>query len=305
MRRLWLSAGLVLVVFGGLTAASAGASIPIRSASIPISSPCSPGTARRYSHVVVIAFENHSYQSILGSSAPSSYFKTLASKCGTATDFTAAHFPRSLPNYLAATSGSIAGITGDCLPRPGCTSPARSIFTQVGRSEWRAWGQSMPSPCYKGNSSAFVARHVPSLYYTRISSSVCQADTLPLPSVFPGVSRKFVWIAPDLNNDMHNGTPAQASAWLSNFLAGSHGLLRTRNYQAGHMAIFIWFDSGGGSDTVSTPIPLIVIAPSVGHRVVTQHLTDYHLLHGWQGLLGEPCLNWSCSVSGFDKLFHL
>ena len=298
MRRWCLSMGLVLAVFGGLTAAPAGASISI-------SSPCSPGTPRHYSHIVVIAFENHSYQSILGSSAPSSYFKTLASRCGTATDFTAAHFPRSLPNYLAVTSGSTAGITGDCLPGPQCISRHRSIFTQVGSREWRAWGQSMPSRCYKGNNGAFVARHVPSLYYTGISSSVCRADTLPLPSRFPGVSRKFVWIAPDVNNDMHNGTPAQASAWLSNFLAGSHGLLRTRNYQAGHMAIFIWFDSGGGSDTVSTPIPLIVIAPSVGHRVVTRHLTDYHLLHGWQGLLGEPCLNFSCSVSGFDKLFHL
>jgi hypothetical protein len=165
----------------------------------------------------------------------------------------------------------------------------------------------MPSPCYKENNSAFVARHVPSLYYTRLSSSVCRANTLPLPSRFPGVSRtrRFVWIAPDVNHDMHDGTPAQASAWLSSFLAGSHGLLRSSTYQAGHMAIFIWFDSGGGSDTVSTPIPLIVIAPSVGHRVVATHLTDYHLLHGWQGLLGVPCLNSSCAVAGFDALFHL
>lgn len=300
MRRLWFSFGLVLVLFAGLTAAPAGASISV-------SSPCSKGTLRGYSHVVVIAFENHSYKSILGSSAPSSYFKTLASRCGTATDFTAAHFPRSLPNYLAATSGTMAGITGDCVPGPGCSSSARNIFSQVGKSHWRAWGESMPSPCYKENNSAFVARHVPSLYYTRLSSSVCRANTLPLPSRFPGVSRtrRFVWIAPDVNHDMHNGTPAQASAWLSSFLAGSHGLLRSSTYQAGHMAIFIWFDSGGGSDTVSTPIPLIVIAPSVGHRVVATHLTDYHLLHGWQGLLGVPCLNSSCAVAGFDALFHL
>jgi phosphatidylinositol-3-phosphatase len=274
-------------------------------ASISVSSPCSKGTLRRYTRVVVIAFENHSYQDILGSSAPSSYFKTLASRCASATDFTAAHFPRSLPNYIAVTSGSTGGITSDCTPGPACSSPNRSIFQQVGRSQWRSWAESMPSPCYPANTSRYVPRHVPSIYYTRILHRTCLADMLPLPSPFPNVTRKFVWIAPNLTDDMHNGTPAQASAWLRTFLAGRNGLLRSRGYQSGRMAIFIWFDTSSASGGLSTPLPLLVIAPSVGHRTVTTHLTDYHLLRGWEGLLGLPCLNNACHVSGFDTRFHL
>jgi phosphatidylinositol-3-phosphatase len=294
-----------VAVLSAAIMAAVGAGTGVARAAIPVGSPCSKVTPRRYTHVVVVAFENHSYQSILGPSAPASYFKTLAAHCGSATDFTAAHFPRSLPNYLAVTSGSTAGITGDCTPAPGCNSPNRSIFQQVGRSQWRAWGESMPTACDEQNTSLYVPRHLAAMYYTRILHSTCLADARPLPTPFPDVRRKFVWVAPDLVHDMHNGTPAQASAWLFNFLAGPQGLLRSPSYQAGHTAIFIWFDSGDASSTITTPIPLIVVAPTVGHRTITTHLTDYHLLHGWEGLLGLPCLNAACHVSGFDARFNL
>lgn len=297
MKRMIL--GCVLVALLGASAIGGA------SASISVSSPCSKRTTRRYSHVVVIAFENHSYSQILGSSAPPSYFKTLASRCGSARDFTPAHFPRSLPNYLAVTSGSTDGITSDCVPSRSCHSRLRSIFEELGGNRWRTWAESMPAPCYAGDTSLYVARHVPNLYYSRLLHRRCIADTRTLELPLAPISRSFVWVTPNLQHDMHDGTPAQASAWLQSFLAGRQGLLRSRTYQAGHMAIFIWFDSGPGSSSVSTPVPLLVIAPSVGHRLVTQHLTDYHLLHGWQGLLGVPCLNNSCEVSGFDHLFHL
>ena len=83
----------------------------------------SPSLARAPSwhHIVVIAFENHGYAQILSRNAPASYFKTLAGKCGSAADFTAAHFPRSLGNYLAATGGRVVTTT-DCTPSPACSS---------------------------------------------------------------------------------------------------------------------------------------------------------------------------------------
>jgi phosphatidylinositol-3-phosphatase len=297
MRRVVLVVGMVSLLAWAFTAPA--------SASIPVSSPCSKGTLRRYSHVVVIAFENHSYRDILGGSAPPSYFTTLASRCGSAYDFTAAHFPRSLPNYLAVTSGGTDGITVDCVPGPGCETSKRSIFTELGASHWRTWAEAMPAPCFGADTSLYVPRHLPDLYYSRISRATCVANTRPIVGALRPITRSFVWITPDLQHDMHDGTPAQASAWLHAFLAGSHGILRSSTYQAGHMAVFIWFDSAGGSGSRATRIPLLVIAPSVGHRLVRTPLTDYHLLHGWEGLLGLPCLGGACDVSGFDTLFHL
>jgi phosphatidylinositol-3-phosphatase len=283
--------------------ASAGIS-PARTAAA--ASPCGPtATVPKYTHIVVIAFENHSYASVLGSSAPKSYFKSLAAQCGTATHFTATSFPRSLPNYLAVTSGTTGGISGDCSPGPSCRSAAPSIFEQLGPTGWRSWDESAPSACDKADASPYVARHEPTLYYGRLRAATCTANVLPMPSPLPGPSRKFTWIVPNMDHDMHDGTLSQASAWLQTQLAGPNGLLNSAAYKAGHTAIFIWFDSAADTDALSTPVPLIVVAPSVGHRVVTTPLTDAHLLHGWEGLLGLPCQAAACSVRGFDAAFRL
>lgn len=307
MRVLGLVSMVAILVAAAAGTAFAGASAKPAAASVSVSSPCSPSLTAHphYSSIVVIAFENHDYNQILGSSAPPSYFKTLASRCGSATNFTAAWFPHSLPNYLAVTSGSTDGIGVDCVPGPNCHSGSPNIFSQVGALNWGARAESIPAHCYQANSGLYVPRHVPAVYYTRIAHSTCVANVSPTPSLPSSIHRRFVWVAPNLNDDMHNGTEAQASTWLQNFMAGPHGLLTSPIYRAGHMAIFIWFDSAGGAGSVSTPIPLIVVAPSVGHRVIGTHLNDYYLLHGWEGLLGLPCMQQACAVSGFDATFHL
>lgn len=298
-----------ILVAAVLVATAKAAVVPHPAAGPSLASPaCSSrltGSSPHYSSIVVIAFENHDYNQILGSSAPPSYFKTLAGECGSASNFTAVYFPHSLPNYLAVTSGSTDGISGDCVPSPSCETGAPNIFSQVGPFDWGARSESTPAPCYKANSGEYVPRHVPAVYYTRIPASTCLANASDLPADPSTIHRRFVWVTGNLLDDMHSGTEAQASTWLQNFLAGSNGLLNSPIYRAGHMAIFIWFDSAGGNGSISTPIPLIVVAPSVGHRLVTAPLNDYYLLHGWEGLLGETCLGNACLVSGFDRDFHL
>ena len=114
--------GSILILLGRAVAVGAAVVVATGGSAAFASSPCGHTTrAPAWRHVVVIAFENHSYGQILGRSAPASYFKTLAGKCGSAIDYQAAHFPRSLPNYMAATGGRIV-TTSDCLPGPGCES---------------------------------------------------------------------------------------------------------------------------------------------------------------------------------------
>src|SRR5919201_7009042 len=81
------------------------------------------------SHVIWIWMENHSYSEIIGSSS-APYINRLASQCGLATNFFAESHP-SLPNYIAATSGSTQGITDDALPSSHPLNVS-SIFGQVG-----------------------------------------------------------------------------------------------------------------------------------------------------------------------------
>lgn len=269
------------------------------------SSPC--GHVSRHPswrHIVVIAFENHSYKDILGREAPPSYFKTLASKCGSAVDYRAVHFPRSLPNYLGATGGRTV-TTADCVPGPGCQSTRANIFSQLGGRNWRMFSESQPSPCYRANTSLFVPRHAPALYYTRIPRATCRADVVPLPPTRIKLRRKFTWVVPNLQHDMHDGTPAQASAWLQAFLGGTHGLLHRAPYTRGHTAVFIWFDSASQTGDVETPLPFIVISPSTPRHVVLRPLNHFSALRSWESMLHLPCVGAACFVKGLRIPFHL
>jgi hypothetical protein len=260
--------------------------------------------APSWHHIVVIAFENHSYQQILGKSAPPSYFKTLAGECGSAANFTAAHFPRSLGNYLAATGGRVI-TTSDCTPSVDCSSGGANIFSQVGSRQWRTFAESMPTPCDPTNSSLYVPRHAPAIYYTRIPRSVCRRNMVALPSHAIKLKREFTWITPNLLHDMHDGTPAQASSWLQSFLGGPNGLLHRQPYTRGHTAVFIWFDSAGGNGSLSTPLPFIVISPSTPHKLAGKALNQFSALRGWEGMLGLPCVASACDANGTRRPFHL
>jgi hypothetical protein len=287
-------AGLIVM---GATAVAGGANAA--------ASPCGQvARAPSWHHIVVIAFENHDYAQILGRNAPASYFKTLAGKCGSAADFTAAHFPRSLGNYLAATGGRVI-TTSDCTPSPECSSGGPNIFSQVGGLHWRTFAESMPTPCDPNNTSLYVPRHAPAIYYRRIPRAVCRRDMVTLPTHAIKLKRTFTWITPNLQHDMHDGTPAQASRWLQGFLGGTHGLLHRRPYTRGHTAVFIWFDSPSGNGSVRTPIPFIVISPSTPHKLARKPLNQFSALRGWEGMLGLPCIGNACDANGTRLPFHL
>jgi hypothetical protein len=298
------------VLFGrlavvGLLAGATIAGLGAGSSAVAAGSPCGHASrAPHWRHIVVIAFENHSYDQILGSSAPASYFTTLAGECGSATDYQAVHFPRSLPNYMAATGGRIV-TTSDCLPGPSCSSSSGNIFSQLGGRGWRTFAESMPTPCDRTDTSLYVPRHAPAVYYTRIPPAVCARDMVALPTHTLKLRRKFTWIAPNLQHDMHDGSPAQASAWLQTFLDGPRGLLQSHAYRDGHTAIFIWFDTASGTGSLTTPLPFIVISPSTPARAVGKAFTHYSALRAWESMLRLPCRRAACTSSGLRRAFKL
>jgi hypothetical protein len=106
-------------------------------------------------------------------------------------------------------------------------------------------------------------------------------------------------------HDMHDGSVGEAATWLHHYLAGPRGLLRSRTYRSGHTAIFVWFDTGAGSASLHTPIPLIVVSPHTPRRHFTKAITNYQLLHTWESLLHLPCINLACGARGLTRTFHL
>src|SRR5690348_1765904 len=202
----WRCRALAVVVIGSLAfavaAGSARAATP-SAAALPTSSECAPAdsTSRpkfaAWPQVVVIAFENKdaTYQPASGKTdtlgvvgnptAP--YITQLAADCGHVVNYHAIQYP-SLPNYLAATGGSVpayiadngTGYRGrDCTWAPTQTTNqchvaaanSPSIFPGLGQTGWQSFQESMTKACEYGNDAngLYVQRHNPPAYYDTLN----------------------------------------------------------------------------------------------------------------------------------------
>jgi phosphatidylinositol-3-phosphatase len=256
-------------------------------------------------HVVWIWEENHSYSDIIGSaSAP--YFNSLAKTYGSATNAWSLSHP-SAPNYIGATSG----LPHSQLPNSDCTNckkPGPDLFTQ-GES-WRAYEESMTVPCSMSATSGglYVPRHNPPTYFLDIPAATCKADDLPFTALAADIAHNtlpaFAMITPNLTDDMHTGSIAQANTWLAAHLPA---LLGSSAFTSGSMVIFIMWDEGSGGGglkgidcTISTSqtchVPLLVLSTHTHGATVSSKLTHYSVLRATEELLGLPKLGQAASA---------
>jgi phospholipase C len=262
--------------------------------------------------------ENRSLGDIIGNTSQAPYINSLAASCGLATDYHGTTHP-SLPNYLAATSGTAQGSLPattylDCDVSVICDMTAGSIFGQ-GES-WKAYEESMPSNCYKSNSGEYAVRHNPAVYYTSLSG--CASKDVPYTQLATDLADNalpaFSFITPNLIDDMHDGTIAQGDAWLAGHLPA---ILNSKQYQSGTTAVFITWDEGSGgypiedcdntsvTDT-SCIVPTIVISPSTPAGTTSGPFFDhYSLLGTTEQLLGLPKLASASSAPTMTAAFHL
>ncbi|HEY9287265.1 MAG TPA: alkaline phosphatase family protein [Candidatus Dormibacteraeota bacterium] len=219
-----------------------------------------------FSHVFVIVMENHEYGSIIGSGA-APYINSLANSYGLATNYYGASHP-SLPNYLALTAGSTFGIASDCTT---CYVSATNIGDQVeasGRS-WKAYMEDMPSACYTGASYGnYAMKHDPFMYYNDIRNNAarCAAHVVPFTQFSGDMSSgnvpNFVWITPNLCNDMHDCAVSTGDNWLRSVVPTITG---SAAFRSGGV-LFITWDEGSSSagccgDTYGGQVATLVISP--------------------------------------------
>lgn len=154
------------------------ATVPSRTAG---SSAVVDGTSAGIDHVVIIVEENKPASSILGNSA-APFINKLADDYALATNYQAVSHP-SLPNYLALTSGTNAGITDDCTPGSGCTARVPNIADEIGQSgrSWKMYAESMPAPCTADSSGSYAVKHNPFMYYPSVTgiNASCTGMSFP------------------------------------------------------------------------------------------------------------------------------
>ena len=290
----------------------------------------SGGTAPAlYDHVIWITFENQSFKQVIGNTGTQPFINELAGECGLATNFFPERHP-SLPNYIAMTSGSTQGITGDSSGQLNVDN----IFNQVkmrGR-EWRQYSFGMPSNCYKSDapsssSAIYTAHHEAVIYYPNVAADCAKWDipvspgkvddvndvtTSPLAqAIDQNALPAFAVIGPsdDGGNSSLGGQvdPKLGDPFLKRWISK---ITSSTTYQAGRTAIFITWDEGG--DFGSSPpninnIATIVVAPSVPEGATSAVRFDhYSMLRTTEEMLGiTSFLGNAATAASMRAAFHL
>jgi hypothetical protein len=245
-----------------------------------------------YTHVIWIWMENHRWSEVVGDPSAAPYTATLATQCGTATDYATVGAP-SLPNYVGATSGSTQGIADDGSP-PEHRLVSDNLFRQVrtaGLVE-RSYEEAMSSPCQQNPSGRYAVKHNPAAYYTGgTDSAACQTDDVPFPALTADLAAgrlpSFAFVTPDLCDDTHDCGVRTGDAWLARWLPP---ILSSPAYATGTLAVFVVWDE-------YTPLPNVFVAPSVPvGTVVAIPVDHFSLLRTTEELLGLPLLGQATSA---------
>jgi hypothetical protein len=221
----WAATAVALAASAGCAAADTGPPTAGR-----------PAVAARAgaSHVAVVVMENEEGGDVLGSrSAP--YINRLARRYGVAVASYAITHP-SLPNYLALTSGSTAGVSSNCTT---CHVDVPNIVDQLeaARISWKAYLEDVPSPCFSGpEAGGYAKKHNPFIYYDDVARSPRRCAKLVgfgqlASDLRSGRLPTFIWITPNLCNDGHDCSLSTADRFLARNVPallrglGPHGFL--------------------------------------------------------------------------------
>jgi hypothetical protein len=253
--------------------------------------------------VIVIPEENHS-QSEFYAGLP--YLAGLASTYGQATDYHAIGHP-SLPNYLAIFGGTTYGTSSDCGIGCGPGSTGSSVWDQTlaaGKSA-KAYQEGMSTNCASGGGNAYAPRHGPWPYWTNATSHAnCLANDVPLTALQADISAGRLpvtgEITPNLNDDWHDGSAAQANTFLQSWVPK---LMAGPDYTSGNLTIVVVADEDDGSQ--GNVVPFVVVDKALSHKVVGGAFTHYSLTRWLETNAGVPFQNNAVGAADLKSAFGL
>jgi acid phosphatase len=240
-----------------------------------------PGTALAaypaVGHVVVVIEENHGLSQILGS-ADCPYINELAAHGALLTRSYAVGHP-SEPNYLALFGGSTFGVKDDVCPPAGAPYGAPDLASALAAVGARFVGYSeglpltRPAACDDGVVSGYRRKHNGWVDFQGLTPSANLGfEAFPAdPSALPQVA----FVVPNMAHDMHDGTPAQADAWLKAQLSAY-----AQWCQAHDDLLIVTFDEDNGAEDNH------ILTLAYGRRVKAGHDSE-RVDH--YGLLATVC----------------
>jgi len=236
----------------------------------------------RPDHVVVVIEENRSFKQIMDTSNQDSYIHALAKRGMLFTRSYGVTHP-SQPNYLALFSGTTHGVTNNACPLAFDSDNIATALRDAGLS-FASFSESMPEV---GDTNcmyrAYHRKHNPVANWqgTRLPAKVNRPfDDFPTDfSILPTVS----FVIPNQNNDMHDGSFADADNWLKMHISPYVDWAMKHN----SLLILTWDEDHYQSNN---RIATILVGPMVRSGTSDQLINHYNVLRTILDFYGLPGL---------------
>jgi len=182
--------------------------------------------------------------------------------------------------------------------------------------DWRSYQEGMGEPCGLVSHGRYAAKHDPFVYFNdvngwdghqfnpgkRCASHVVDYSQLDA-DLDSGKLPHYVFITPNLDHDMHDGSIEQGDTWLANEVPK---ILASSQFQRGGVLFLLW-DEGSGTIVKHDDPPFIAISPNAkrGFSTRTPFDTSSFVLTV-QKILGVsplPCGPGNAEVPSMDELF--
>lgn len=178
----------------------------------------------------------------------------------------------SQPNYIAVFAGSTLGVA-DNLNHDLAGPNLYSRFAEAGLS-MKSYAEGLPPGDIRVASSGnYVRKHNPAASFPAVpDAAILPFSSFPAAADFAALP-ELSFVIPDLGNDMHDGTPEQADAWLEAKLGAYVSWAK-----ANRSLLILTFDepnTRSGAD-LSHPILTVFVGEGIGPGTVDSRPIDLY-----------------------------
>lgn len=271
--------------------------------------------------VFIVMMENHNWSSIQGNaSAP--YINNTLLPMGAHTEqyFNPQGIHPSEPNYLWLEAGTHFGIKNDSAPSANHQSTSQHLVTQLQAAgvSWKAYQEDIDgTTCPLTKVGHYAPKHLPMVYFDDVTdtnnaqSTNCISHVRPYSELATDLQSnsvpRYVFITPNLCNDMHDSSGCQSSdsvangdGWLSTEIPK---ILGSQAYLKGGALLITWDESEGGD----FPVGMIVLSPLGKGNGYSNSISYTHssTLRTVQEIMGvTPFLGDAANATDLSDLFQ-
>jgi hypothetical protein len=228
-------------------------------------------SGKYFDHAVIVIFENTNYADVI----KQPFFKQLADGGASFSNFLALAHP-SQGNYIALTSGSLNGVTGDGTYNLNVQNMA-DLLEAKGLT-WKAYVENWPGNCSTVASKGEYARkHNPFISYVNIQNSPTRCANIVDATQFvtdlaKGTLADYAFYVPNLLDDAHDTNVAYADNWYST----TFGPVIANPSYMNRLALISTFDESGLS--AKNQIYTSVYGPTVNPKLYPDNVNTLSLL---------------------------